>query len=43
MRDIKNFHLRPLARMSDHFGVSWKQKSGEIKAKFRSTFDQTLI
>ena len=43
MRDIKNFHLRPLAWMCGHFGASWKQKSGEIKAKFRSKFDQTLI
>ena len=33
MRDIKNFHFRPLARMCDHFEASWKQKSGKTKAQ----------
>ena len=33
MRDIKNFHFRPLARICDHFKASWKEKSGEIKAQ----------
>ena len=25
LRDIKNFHFRPLARMCDHFETSWKE------------------
>ena len=33
LRDIKNFHFRPLARMCDHFEASWKQKIGEIKVQ----------
>lgn len=33
LRDIKNFHFRPLARICDHFKASWKEKSGEIKAQ----------
>ena len=33
MRDIKNFHFRPLARICDHFKASWKEKRGEIKAQ----------
>ena len=33
LRDIKNFHFRPLARICDHFKASWKEKSGETKAQ----------
>ena len=35
LRDIKDSHFRPLARMCDHFQASWKEKSGEKKAQIQ--------